>query len=86
MSRDPRCKFCFFYFPNSIFYIRKITKFLLEKLSTSEVISQKPQGGGGGGGGERENTVPLGFIKNLKKYNLDKKIILQFSYFEFIFL
>ena len=26
----------------------KVTKFLMEKLSTSEVISQKPHGGGGG--------------------------------------
>ena len=26
----------------------KVTKFLVEKLSTSEVISQKPHGGGGG--------------------------------------
>ena len=25
----------------------KVTKFLVEKLSTSEVISQKPHGGGG---------------------------------------
>ena len=28
----------------------KVTKFLMEKLSTSEVISRKPHGGGGGGG------------------------------------
>ena len=28
----------------------KVTKLLVEKLSTSEVISQKPHGGGGGGG------------------------------------
>ena len=27
----------------------KVRKFLAEKLSTSEVISQKPHGGGGGG-------------------------------------
>ena len=39
------------FFPNSSFNIRKITKFLVEKqkLSTSEVISQKPPGGGEGG-------------------------------------
>ena len=32
---------------NSTFNIRKVTKFLVEKLSTSEVIRQKPHGGGG---------------------------------------
>ena len=46
MSRDPRSKFQKFLFcPNSAFNIRKVTKFLVEKFSTSEVISQKtPQG------------------------------------------
>ena len=34
------------FFPNSAFNIRKITKFVVEKLSTSEVISQKPHGKG----------------------------------------
>ena len=49
-------KFCFFYdarSPNmvmsrTIFNIRKSHKILVAKLSTSEVISQKPHGGGGG--------------------------------------
>ena len=36
-------------FPNSAFNIRKVTKFLVEKLSTPKVISQKPHGGGGSG-------------------------------------
>ena len=34
-----------FLFPNSAFNIRKSYKFLTEKLSTSEVISQKSRGG-----------------------------------------
>ena len=34
------------FFPNSAFNIRKVAKFLVEKLSTSEVIGQKPNGGG----------------------------------------
>ena len=33
-------------FPNSAFNIGKASKFVVEKLSTSEVISQKPHGGG----------------------------------------
>ena len=37
----------FLFFPNSTFNIRKVTKFLVEKLSTSEVISQKSHGRGG---------------------------------------
>ena len=32
-------------FPNSAFNIRKATKFLVKKLSPSEVISRKPHGG-----------------------------------------
>ena len=34
------------FFPNSPFNIRKVTKFLAEKLSTSEVISKNLTGGG----------------------------------------
>ena len=46
MSRDSRSKFKKkLFFPNSAFNIRKSYKFLVEKLSTSEVISQKPHGG-----------------------------------------
>ena len=37
----------FLCFPNSAFNIRKVTKFLAEKLSISEVISQKPEWGCG---------------------------------------
>ena len=47
MSGDPRSKFeRFLFYPNSTFKIRKVTKFLVEKLSTSEVISKKPHRGG----------------------------------------
>ena len=35
----------FLFFPNSAFNIRKSYKFLVEMLSTSEVISQKPHWG-----------------------------------------
>ena len=54
MSHDPRAHFENFLFcPNSTFNIGKVIKFLVERLSTSEVISQRPHervGGGGGGG------------------------------------
>ena len=47
MSRDPRSKFgkkiIFFLILHLI--LGTVTKFLVEKLSTSEVISQKPHGG-----------------------------------------
>ena len=47
MSRDPTCKFRFFYFVLILhLIIRKVTTFLVEKLSTSEVISKKLTGGG----------------------------------------
>ena len=47
MSHDPKSKFRGkIIFLNSAFNIRKVTKFLVEKLSTSEVIGQKPHGGG----------------------------------------
>ena len=37
----------------------KVTKFLVKKFSTSEVINQKPhRGEGGGGGGGEHPTVP----------------------------
>ena len=56
MSRDPRSKFqkknYFFLILHLI--LRKAAKFLVEKLSTSEVISQKPHEGGG-----VENTRPV---------------------------
>ena len=46
MSRNPRSKFRKnFIFPDSAFNIGKVTEFLVEKLSTLEVISQKPHGG-----------------------------------------
>ena len=48
------------FFPNSAFNIRKSYKFLVEKPSTSDVISQKPYGGGGGGGGVETPPVLLG--------------------------
>ena len=49
MSCYLSCKFQTFYtWPNSTLNNRKVTKFPVEKLSTSEVISQKSQGGGGG--------------------------------------
>ena len=49
MSRDPRSKFGkkFIFFLILHLILGKVTKFLVEKLSTSEVISQKPHRGGG---------------------------------------
>ena len=53
MSRDPKSKFRKIYFLIILHLILgKVTKFLAEKLPTSEVISQKPHG-------EVENTPPL---------------------------
>ena len=52
MLRDPRSKFrktIFFQILHLI--LGQVTKVLVEKRSTSVVISQKPHGGGGGGGG-----------------------------------
>ena len=47
MSRDPRSKFRKnFILPNSAFNIGKSCKIIVEKLSTSEVVSRKPHGGG----------------------------------------
>ena len=48
----------FLFCPNSTFNIRKSQKFLVEKLSTSEFISQKPHGGGGG-------DIPSAFRVNI---------------------
>ena len=47
MSRDPRSKFRkhFIFFLILHLILGKAAKFLVEKLSTSEVISQKPHGG-----------------------------------------
>ena len=48
MSRDPKANFEKIYFFLILHLILdKAAKFLVEKLSTSEVISQKPHGGGG---------------------------------------
>ena len=60
MSRDPSCKFIIFFLfcPNFIFNIRKVTKFLVEKLSTSEVISQKPHA-------DVENTTSAFEVKGM---------------------
>ena len=45
-------EFEIFYFVLILYLIlRKVTKFLVERLFTLELISQKPHGGGGGGGG-----------------------------------
>ena len=54
MSRDPRSKFRknIYFFLNLHLILGKVTKFLVEKLSTSEVISQKPHWG-------VENTPPV---------------------------
>ena len=48
MSRDPRSKFRknFIFFLILHLILGKAAKFLVEKPSTSEVISQKPHGGG----------------------------------------
>ena len=46
MSHDPKSKFRGkIIFLNYAFNIRKVTKFLVEKLSTLEVIGQKPHRG-----------------------------------------
>ena len=46
IPRNPRSKFRkFLFYPNSTFNIRKVTQFLVEKLSTWKTISQKPHGG-----------------------------------------
>ena len=54
MSRDPRSKFPkkFYIFLILHLILGKAAKFLAEKLSTTEVISQKPHGGVGVGGGK----------------------------------
>ena len=54
-------EFEFFYFVLILYLIlRKVTKFLVERLFTLEVISQKPQGGGGGGeGGAGGGITPI---------------------------
>ena len=46
MSRDSRCKFRLFVLILRLI-LRKVTKFPLGKLSTSEGISKEPPGGGG---------------------------------------
>ena len=43
VTQDANFNF-FLFCPNSTVNIRKVTKYLVEKLSTSEVISQKPHG------------------------------------------
>ena len=74
MSRDPKSKFrnkiIFFLILHLI--LGKVTKFVIEKLSTSEIISQKPHGGG------VENTPPPSpvlseLICDLSKAILDSK-------------
>ena len=44
------------FYPNSTFILGKVTKFPVEKLSTSEVIRQSLTGGGGGGRGNTPST------------------------------
>ena len=62
MSRYPRSKFDkIFYFVLILHLILgKSTKFLVEKLSASEAISQKSHRGGGGGVVKNTPAVPLG--------------------------
>ena len=50
MSRDPRRKFRknFIFFLILHLILGKVTKLVVEKLATSEVIRQKPHGGGVG--------------------------------------
>ena len=47
----------FLFYPTSTFNIKKVTKFPVEKLFTSEVISKVPHGGG-----KHLPPVPLGLI------------------------
>ena len=50
LSRDPRSKFRNIHFVLILnLILGKVTKFLVEKLSTSEVVSQKPHQEGGRG-------------------------------------
>ena len=56
-----KCKFQKFiiFFPILHLMLGKVTKLLVEKLSTSEVISQKPHGGSG-----NPPSVPLGLNRD----------------------
>ena len=56
----------------------KVIKFLVEKLSTLEVISQKPHGGGGGGGGLKNtlSKVLLG-LKLLSRVGISVRCIFK---------
>ena len=57
----------FYFFLILDLILGKVTKFLVEKLSTSEVISQKPHGGGG-----VENTPSSAFrVKCNSRKNLN---------------
>ena len=83
MSRDPRSKFqknLFFLILHLI--LRKAAKFVVEKLSTSEVISQKPHG-------EVENTLPCAFrvnpIQARGSLGTQRFLSITFRAFEIIF-
>ena len=71
----------FLFCPNLTFNIEKVTKFLMEKLATSEVISQNLTGGGGGVGG-KHLLVPLGlrYISlSVPECKLVENILIAFS-------
>ena len=74
MSRDPRNisqKFYSFLILHLI--LGKVPNFLVEKLSTSEVISQKPHGGGGISPSVLlglKNTFPLSYPVGLRRNQL----------------
>ena len=76
ISRDPRSKFRkFFIMSHSTFNIRKSHKFSGGKLSTSEIISQKPHEG-------MENTplpVPLGLNTDTETSEGRIVILLKFK-------
>ena len=65
----------FLFCSDSIFIFGEVTKFLVEKLLTSEVISQKPHWGGGG---EAENTPSVFRVNEMVKL-LCSKNSLTFS-------
>ena len=79
MSRDPRSKFLRFLFcPDSTFNVLgKVTKFLVEKLSTSK-LSTKNLTGGGEGGWKTLPRVPSG-LRFLTPSNFQSQLLLKFK-------
>ena len=80
MSCDPRRNFEIFYFILILHLISgKVTKLLLEKLSTSEVLRQNLTGGRGGGGGEGEHPSVSYVVVHRKNTSVVANPLFQFS-------